>query len=191
MTTTTKIENSGRLSGVEKLTAAHDAGAFTCGSHTLDLWLRKYALANQSTVNSPQTYVVHRQGIVVGYYSLVYGEVSLEQCPPRIRDAMPSRYPVPVIKMTRLAVDKQEQGHGLGIALMKDMFLRSIAAAEIAGLRAIVVDALDEQAKRFYREKFGFDESPIGPLQLFLRIDDVKAAVEASAQVRSAPATED
>ncbi|MGA9355650.1 MAG: GNAT family N-acetyltransferase, partial [Terriglobales bacterium] len=173
---------SGGFSGVEKLSAAHEVGAFNCGSHTLDLWLRKYALANQSAANSPQTYVVHRQGVVVGYYSLIYGEVSLEQCPPRIREAMPSRYPVPVIKMARLAVDKRAQGRGLGIALMKDIFLRSIAAAEIAGLRAIVVDALDEQAKRFYCEKFGFDESPIGPLQLFLRIDDVKAALEASAK---------
>jgi GNAT superfamily N-acetyltransferase len=180
MTTTSRIENSGNFSGVEKLTAAHDVGAFNCGSHTLDLWLRKYALANQSTVNSPQTYVVHRRGIVVGYYSLVYGEVSLEQCPPRIRDAMPSRYPVPVIKMARLAVDKTEQGHGLGKALMKGMFLRSIAAAEIAGLRAIVVDALDQEAKRFYCERFAFDESPIGALQLFLRIDDVRAVAEAS-----------
>jgi predicted N-acetyltransferase YhbS len=191
MTTTSKIDNSGKFSGVEKLSPVHDVGAFNCGSHTLDLWLRKYALSNQSTANSPQTYVVHREGIVVGYYSLVYGEVSLEQCPPRIRDSMPSRYPVPVIKMARLAVDKREQGHGLGIALMKDMFLRSIAAAEIAGLRAIVVDALDEQAKRFYCEKFGFDESPMGPMQLFLRIDDVRAAVEASAGVRPATSTED
>src|ERR1700730_210307 len=99
MNTTCTIQNSDDLSGVEKLTAHHDVGAFTCGSHTLDFWLRKYALANQSAANSPQTYVVHRRGIVVGYYSLVYGEVSLEDCPPRIKESMPSRYPVPVIKM--------------------------------------------------------------------------------------------
>jgi predicted N-acetyltransferase YhbS len=172
------IENPSELSQVEKLAVDHNVEKFACGSYTLDYWLRKHALANQSLANSPQTYVVHRGGKVVGYYSLVYGEVSLQECPPRVRESMPSRYPVPVIKMARLAVDRKEQGSGLGTALMKDAFLRIISAAEIAGLRAVVVDALDEKAKRFYREKFGFDESPIGPLQLFLRIDDVRAAMK-------------
>jgi GNAT superfamily N-acetyltransferase len=181
MSTGSKIENLDQLSQVERLGAKHRVEEFASGNNSLDFWLRKYALTNQSLANSPQTYVVHRGGRVVGYYSLVYGEVSLEHCPPRIKESMPSRYPVPVIKLARLAVDKKEQGSGLGTALMKDVFLRTIAAAEIAGLRALVVDALNERAKRFYCEKFAFDESPIGPLQLFLRIDDVRVAIEASA----------
>lgn len=177
------MSQAGELSGVEKLTAEHDLHAFRCGRHTLDYWLRKHALANQEATNSPQTYVVHRSRRVVGYYSLVYGEVSLEACPPRVSHAMQPHFPVPVIKIARLAIDRTEQRGGLGTALMKDAFLRIVAAAEIAGLRAVVVDALDEAAKRFYQDKFGFDESPIGSLQLFLRIDDVRAVVGPSAKI--------
>ncbi len=175
-----QMENPCTLSRVEKLISEHNVDEFTSGTNSLDHWLRRHAFKNQNVANSPQTYVVHRANKVVGYYSLVYGEVSLEQCPPRIRESMPSHYPVPVMRLARLAIDKREQGSGLGRALMKDALLRTVVAADIAGLRALVVDAIDEKAKQFYM-KFGFDGSPIGPLQLFLRIDDVRAAIDAGA----------
>ena len=136
MNTREQTAAPGELSPVEKLTPEHNVKEFRSGSHALDYWMRKYALKNQSLSNSPQTYVVHRVGRVVAYYSLVYGEVSLEACPPNIRDSMPSSYPVPVIKMARLAVDQRDHGNGIGSALMKDAFGRIVAAAAIAGLRA-------------------------------------------------------
>jgi GNAT superfamily N-acetyltransferase len=163
------------LSGVEKLAAHHFVKNFKSTEHSLNHWLRRYALANQ-LADSAQTYVVHRGGAVVGYYSLVYGDFALETCPGPVQNGMPPNYPVPVIKIARLAVDRAEAGRGLGRALMKDAFVRILAAAEIGGLRAVAVNALHEDAKRYYVRNFGFEESPTDPLLLFLRIADLRLA---------------
>jgi ribosomal protein S18 acetylase RimI-like enzyme len=167
------------ISKVEKLTAEHVTKPFKCTEHVLNDWLKRYALKNQ-VADSGQTYVLHRANTVVAYYSLVYGEVALEECSPDVQRDMPPRFPVPIIKIARLAVDKREERQGLGRALMKDAFSRILGAAEIAGLRAIVVDALNDKAKNWYEEKFGFEASPIGPRTLFLRIQDLRLAAGAA-----------
>ena len=138
------------------LTKDHDRSAFDCGAPSLTDYLKKYALQNQKK-HAARTYVATRGNRIVGYYSLAYGSVSLEEAPPSVRSGLP-RHPIPVILLARLAVDSTEQGRGLGAALLKDALLRTIQAAEIAGLRAILVHAKDDSAKRFY-EKFGFEIS--------------------------------
>lgn len=92
---------------------------------------------------------------------------------------MPERYPIPVIVLARLAVDQHEQGKSFGAALLKDAFLRIISASDIAGLRAVLVHALDETAKAFYKY-FGFQDCPTGDLQLMIPIQDVRAAIRAA-----------
>lgn len=152
------------------LTKDHDRNFFDCGVPALNDYLKKFALQNQKK-HAARTYVATRGNRIVGYYSLAYGSVSLEEAPQKVKSGLP-RHPVPVILLARLAVDSAEQGSGLGAALLKDALLRTIQAAEIAGLRAMLVHAKDDSAKRFY-EKYGFEPSPIDAYHLFLRLSDI------------------
>jgi GNAT superfamily N-acetyltransferase len=161
------------LSVVEKINAQHTVAKFRCGKNSLDFYLKKHALRNQ-TLDSSQTYVVHRSNMVVGYYTLTYGQVIEDECPEVVRAQMPP-YPIPVMLLARLAVHKQEKGTGLGKALLKDAFERTISAAEIAGLRAILVHALDDEAVAFYKH-FNFEECPTSDRQLMIPMQDVRCA---------------
>ena len=156
------------------LTKEHDRNSFDCGVPALNDYLKKYALQNQKK-HAARTYVATRGNRIVAYYSLAYGSVSLEETPQSVKSGLP-RHPVPVILLARLAVDSSEQGRGLGAALLKDALLRTIQAAEIAGLRAMLVHAKDDSAKRFY-EKFGFEPSPIDAYHLFLRVPDILSSL--------------
>jgi GNAT superfamily N-acetyltransferase len=157
------------------LTKDHDRNSFECGVPALNDYLKKYALQNQKK-HAARTYVSTRGNRIVGYYSLAYGSVSPEEAPQSVKAGLP-RHPVPVIVLARLAVDSSVQGCGLGAALLKDALLRTVQAAEIAGLRAILVHAKDDSAKRFY-EKFGFERSPIDAYHLFLRLSDILSSLQ-------------
>jgi GNAT superfamily N-acetyltransferase len=152
------------------LTKDHDRNSFDCGVPPLNDYLKKYALQNQKKY-AARTYVATRGNRIVGYYSLAYGSVSLEEAPQSVKSGL-LRHPIPVILLARLAVDSSVQGFGLGAALLKDALLRTVRAAEIAGLRAMLVHAKDDSAKSFY-EKFGFEPSPIDTYHLFLRLSDI------------------
>ncbi len=163
------------LSAVEPLHENHDLTRFDCGRHpSLNQWLRRYALVNQRN-ESARTYVVCRGSAVVGYYSLAAGSVAKEEAPARIAKGL-AKHPVPVVILARLAVDHREQGRGLGKALLKDALLRIVSAADTIGVRAVLVHALDEAARDFYR-KFGFEESPVGEFQLMLLMKDLRKSI--------------
>ena len=159
---------------IQKLSAGHDVSAFDCGKEPLDRFLKRYALVNQKA-NGAQTYVVCRAGsdAVAGYYSLTVGGVEHAEAPKRITQGL-ARHPVPVMLLARLAVNRSEQGHGLGKALLKDALLRTAQAADIAGIRALIVHAKDKEARVFY-ERFDFEPSPTDPFHLFLLMKDLKA----------------
>ncbi len=175
MTRSTEGDEEGPpLTEVEPLDRGHDVLPFDCGKPALDLWLKRFALLNQK-IDAARTYVVHRSGAVVGYFSLAYGSVAREEAPERIAKGL-ARHPIPVILLARLAVDRRERGRGLGAALLKDALRRSERAAEIAGARAVLVHALDEEARGFY-EHFGFERTPFDELQLMLLMKDLRAAL--------------
>jgi predicted N-acetyltransferase YhbS len=159
-----------RLNPPVLLTKDHDRDSFDCGVPALTDYLKKYALQNQKK-HAARTYVATRGSRIVGCYSLAYGSVSLEEAPHSVKSGLPG-HPIPVILLARLAVDSTEQGRGLGAALLKDALLRTIQAAEIAGLRAMLVHAKDVSAKRLY-EKFGFEPSRIDTFHLFLKLSDI------------------
>jgi GNAT superfamily N-acetyltransferase len=161
------------ISAPEHLTAAHDVSAFDSGMPDMDDWLRKRALANEET-GASRTYVVCTGGRVVGYYALASGGVAQAQAPGRVRRNMPD--PVPVMILGRLAVDRAWQGHGLGRGLLRDAVLRTLQAAEIGGIRAILVHAISEDAKRFY-ERYGFRDSPVDPMTLMITVADAEKAL--------------
>jgi GNAT superfamily N-acetyltransferase len=81
--------------------------------------------------------------------------------------------PVPIILLARLATDRHWQGQGVGKALLRDGMQRTLQAADIAGIRAFVVHAKDEEARRFY-EHFDFIPSPTDPMHLFVLLKDVR-----------------
>jgi GNAT superfamily N-acetyltransferase len=159
------------LGPVEKLRADHELTAFDCGKEELNRFLQRFALANQQA-NSTQTYVACRDKAVVGYYSLTVGAVAHAEATERVRKAMP-RYPISVMILARLAVDERQAGQGLGKALLKDALLRTAQAADIVGIRALLVHAKDDEAKAFY-EHFDFEPSPTDPYHLFLLMKDLQ-----------------
>ena len=156
---------------IEKLRAEHDLAQFDCGNHELNRFLNRFALANQQA-QSAQTYVTCRDTTVVGYYSLAFGSAAHEQTPERVKKGL-ARHPIPVMILARLAIDRGTQGKGLGQGLLKDALERSVRAAEIGGLRAMLVHAKDDSARVFY-EHFNFEPSPTDPYHLFILLKDLK-----------------
>jgi GNAT superfamily N-acetyltransferase len=114
---------------------------------------------------------------VVGYYTLAAGAITHAEAPGRIRRNMPD--PLPVMVLGRLAVDKSFHGQGVGTGLLRDAVLRIVQAAEIAGIRAILVHAISEAAKRFY-EKYGFVTSPVDPLTVMITVSEAAKIVAPS-----------
>lgn len=161
------------LSSVELLGAHHVCAEFDCKKHpSLNEWLRRFALINQNS-ESARTYVVHRSNRVVGYFSLCPGSASKQEAPSRVATGPPA-HPIGVIVLARLAVDHTEQGQGLGKALLKDALLRSSQAADLISARAVLVHAIDDEAKEFY-EHFGFEKCPANDLHLMLLMKDLRS----------------
>lgn len=160
---------------IEKLARSHAVDIFDCGAEVLDIYLKRFALGNQSA-GAAQTYVAIAGDRVVGYYSLTSASVEHAVSPERLRKGL-ARHPVPVILLARLAVDRTWQGRGLGAALLLDALHRILAAADIVGVRAVMVHAKDEAARRFY-EHFDFDPSPVDPLQQFLLVKEIARLVK-------------
>lgn len=159
---------------ISKLDRTHAVEDFSCGVDALDRYLVRFALTNQAN-GSTQTYVAVRGVKVVGYYSLAVGAVAHAGAPPRVVKGL-ARHPVPVMLLARLAIDESSKGQGLGAMLLHDALTRTLAAADIAGIRAVIVHAKDDKAKRFY-EHFNFDPSPTDPYHLFLLLKDLRKAL--------------
>ncbi len=157
---------------VRKLAATDQTDVFDCGQAALNQFLQRYAFVNQKA-NSAQTYVCCQGDVVVGFYSLAVGSVDPETAPSRVMKGL-ARHPVPVMILARLAVDKEHQGTGLGQALLKDALLRTARAADIAGIRCLLVHAKDDTAQRWY-ESWEFEPSPSDPYHLFLMLKDLKS----------------
>ena len=156
---------------IEKLAAAHNVDAFDCGSQELDRFLQKFAFANQQA-NTSQTYIALYEGAIVGYYSLAVGSVTYIEAPLRVIRGQ-AKHPVPVMILARLAVAEQWQKQGIGRGLLKDALRRTAQAADIAGIRALLVHAKNERARSWY-EQFDFEPSPTDELHLFLLLKDIK-----------------
>ncbi len=156
---------------VEKLARDHPVDSFDCGHEALNRFLIRYALPNQHA-NASQTYVGLANGAVIGFHTLVVGEVAHAGAPGRLTRGL-ARHPVPVMLLARLAVSSQWQGKGVGASLLRDAVIRTVRAADIAGIRALVVHAKDDDARSFYR-RFDFEESPTDPLHLFALMKDLR-----------------
>jgi predicted N-acetyltransferase YhbS len=157
---------------IEKLGSLHHVVAFDCGSEPLNKFLHQYARQNQKA-DGAQTYVCLDGETVIGYSTLVVGEIEHADAPARLSKGL-SRHPVPIMLLGRLAVHVDWQGKGIGSSLLKDVIKRTIAAAEIAGVRALVVHAKDDSAAAYYK-RFNFSDGFPEPLHLYVLTKDLRA----------------
>lgn len=160
-------------SSPEPLTTDHFLADFDCGRDSLNVWLTSRAGKNEDT-GASRTFVVCKDGAVVGYYALASAAIESRQAPGSVKRNMPD--PIPALLLARLAIDRKEQGRGLGQALLRDAMLRSLRVSKSVGVRVLLVHALDEAAAKFYRA-FGFVPSPIDPLVLMIQMKTIEAAL--------------
>ncbi len=156
------------LSTPVSITHDHHFNSFSCGESLLDEWLKRRALANNFSGASRTFVVVDGDQQVMGYYALAAGAVTHQESPRAIRQNMPD--PVPVMVLARLAVDVRAQGIKLGAALLRDAVQRCVLVSQNAGVRAMLVHALNDQARQFY-EYYGFKATPSHPMTLMLRMN--------------------
>lgn len=164
---------SGRQSAIsapEPLDDGHDLEPFQCGVASLDDWLKRRARANQAG-GASRSYVIATGNRVIGYYCLSSGAIAAIEAPGKIRRNMPD--PIPMAVLGRLAIDREWQGRGIGVALLQDAVLRTAQAAEILGIRGLLVHAISDEVSAFY-EHHGFVSSPSDPMTLLLSIKGVK-----------------
>jgi GNAT superfamily N-acetyltransferase len=154
--------------------ARHDTSDFACGNDLLDRWLARYAGQNDRR-DAARTFVAVEDRRVVGYYTLVAGQVSHDAARPEVRKGLSRHFPIPVAILARLAVDRPAQGRGLGAGLLSDALTRVRRAGEEVAIRAVVVHAIDDRAAAFY-ERFGFRSLTDVPRALMVTLAELRAA---------------
>ena len=161
----------------QALANEHRINGFECGVESLDIWLVKHARA-AAGAGSARTYVVvdAEQDRVVGYHALSLASIDHADATDRGRKGMP-RHPIPAMLLARLAVDKTVQGKGIGAFLLRDAMGRALSVAEQAGMRLLLVHALNDEARAFY-EHFGFEPSPSDAMNLQLLVKDIRFALD-------------
>jgi len=157
----------------ELLTDEHVLDVFSCGKPELDDWLIKKALKNHKRNNTKVYVVCDDNNKVIGYYAIAMGSVQRESALSSLKRNSPN--PIPMVVLARLAVDEGYKGRGIGVGLLKDCVLRSVHAMNVVGGAGILVHALDDEAKAFYK-RFGFNESPIDAMTLMARVIDIEAS---------------
>ena len=155
---------------IEKLNRRHAGETFDCGTAALNSFLQRFALVSQMS-DASQTYVAIDQNEVAGYYTLAVGDVDYESAPERMRKGL-ARYPIPVMVLARLAIATKFQRRGYGVGLVKDALQRTLQAADIAGIRALMVHAKDQAASKFYHH-LGFQPTVVDPLHQYLLMKDI------------------
>lgn len=159
------------LTAPEPLGPQHRFDEFDCGKPALNDWLMRHARQAQDS-GSAKTFVVSEGLRVAGYFSLTVGQVDSLDAPDRIRKGM-GQYPIPVVILARLAVNRQDQGRGIGVGMLQDAIRRTLLIAEQAGIRAMLSHPINEEAAHFYT-RFGFITSPLRELQLLILLKDAR-----------------
>ena len=153
---------------VEPLQREHDRSRFDCGEPALDEYLARFARQNQESGVTRTFVAVHdvEPARILGYYSLAVGAIDKANLPPAATRRFPN-FPLPIARLARLAVDRSQQGKGLGEDLLLDALSRCLRVAEEVGIAAVLIDAKHERAKAFYA-RYEFDGLPDHPLTLWL-----------------------
>lgn len=168
-----------RFAPVEPLTTTHAVAGFDCGSVAQSDWLVNHALQSHRAGLS-RVYVVcdleHAEQRVVGYYALAAGSVAPADASRRLMQ-WAGQYHQPVVILTRLGVDRATQRAGLGRALVVDALRRIAGAAEVIGVRAVLIHCESDAARAFYQGLAKFEPSPTDPMHLLLLMKDLRRAL--------------
>jgi GNAT superfamily N-acetyltransferase len=163
------------LQAQEPLIEKHDCSDFRCGKQSLDDWLKELALYNQRA-NYTRTFVVETLEMKVrAYYALCTGMIMRRNL-RWDQGSWPSPEQIPVALLARFAVHYELQGQGIGMALLASALRNVVSASQVVAFRAVMVDALDQQAANFYK-RVGFRETKISPLKLILPTQDIIASM--------------
>lgn len=159
------------------LRKAHDRASFDCGIESLNVFLKQHALQN-SKAGYSKTYVMLADGVpdVMAYYTICAGEFACALLPPDELKKVP-QYPVPVVRLCRLATDVKYQKLGLGSAMLVDALRRAVQVSNHIGVRAVEVDALGDRARIFY-QNFGFIPLTENQNHLYISIQSAKQLVD-------------
>lgn len=161
---------------LERIKKLHDRSSFSCGKPVLDEYLEHFARQNDEN-NIGYTYVAVKQGAkaVIGYFTISFSSVEFEEFPKNLTMRLP-RYPIPCVLIGKLAVDRSVQGRGLGRLLLWEALRMAVeASAEIAAY-AVIVDAVDEEARRFYLHN-GFAGLPVNKKRLAVSIRSLREVI--------------
>jgi GNAT superfamily N-acetyltransferase len=161
------------LASPQPLGDHHELESFSCGVPSLDEWLKRRSRANQAG-GASRSYVLSQGNEVIGYYALASGAIALADTIGRFRRNMPD--PIPIAILGRLAVDQRFHGQGFGRALFRDAGLRLLQAAEILGIRGLIVHAISEEARAFYLA-LGLLPSPSDPMMLMVSLAELRASL--------------
>ncbi|MEN8180090.1 MAG: GNAT family N-acetyltransferase [Pseudomonadota bacterium] len=159
-----------KVTAPEPLSAAHATEKFECGESVLNEWLKRRALKNEDC-GASRTFVVCKGNQVIGYYALATGSVTHGDAPGKFRRNMPE--PIPVMVLGRLAVDRQHPSSGIDRGLLKDAVLRSLVVSRHAGIKALLVHAISDEACNYYLG-CGFTQSPLDPMVLMITLKDAQ-----------------
>ena len=153
---------------IEPLSSIHDRSSFQCGVDSLDDYLKKQARQDVKRRISRVFVAVEPESpaTIEGYYTLSTLSIELNQLPEELARKLP-KHPIPAALIGRLAVNQQAQGTGIGKMLLVDAIKRTLAVSGEIAIYAMVVDAIDEQAERFY-QPFGFTHLCAESRRLFL-----------------------
>lgn len=154
----------------------HDVSTFDCGKEPLNRWLREMAWQKQK-YHTTRTFVSLRGRNVVGYFSLVFGAVGRESMPRKVSRGVAKEHQIPILLIARLGVCRSAQGQGLGPLLLREAVRKTAIGASVGGLCALLVDAMDGEARMFYL-KYGFHPSSLDDMQLFLTTGEVLDSVQ-------------
>ncbi len=174
------LSKSKKFTAPEPLSPAHDSENFDSGELSLNEWLQKRALKNQAS-GSSRCFVICQEKNkqenrkIVGYYTLSAGAIAHEFSPKNMTRNRPN--PLPILLLGRLAIDTKYHNQGLGSALLRDAMIRAVSVASDAGVSAILVHALSQNAKQFYLSR-GFIESPLQPMTLMMTLDTARKILE-------------
>lgn len=163
---------------IERFAITHDRSVFDCGKPSLNDFLAHY-VSQYEKRNLARTYVLVNSGEVkvLGYYTLASSAIEFDTLPADLTKKLPE-HPIPAILLARLAVDQSKRGQGMGARLLRDCFARCLLLADQIGLHSVVVDAIDDEAAKFY-EHFGFTRFSGQPDKLFIPISVIRQAAGA------------
>ena len=122
---------------------------FDCGNHSLNYWFKRRALQNNIAGGTQTSVITNEENRITAFFSLVMGEVFIEKAHEHLRKDL-DIYPIPIIKITRMAVDLDFQGLGIGKGMIKHVMKKAVEVSESIGCKAIVVDPIDDKARQFY-----------------------------------------